>query len=44
MEYAVKAEMKQGDVVIYGAGSNRDQMPKIIPSDCHYGGACGLNG
>ena len=41
MEYAVKAETKEGDVITPREGSKREPKTKIIPSGCHNGGASG---
>ena len=41
MEYAVRAETKEGDVVTLKRGFRRGQMLKTIPSTCICGGESG---
>ena len=43
MEYAVRAETKEGDVVTFKRGFRRGQTLRIIPFDCLSGSASGLN-
>ena len=41
MEYAVRAETKEGDVVTLRPASRRCQTPKTIPFACIFGAASG---